>query len=111
MAQWMGQYSGRTHESKVQELENSLSKAIEALRTSEISEVDKKQKSVLKLCERLLTARHKEIKARISKLSETRSFDDDPKKTQNLVEKEQKLLDGGVKAILVEFKIEDLFNV
>ena len=111
MAQWMGQFTGRTHESKVKEIEESLSKAIEAFRAADESSREAKQKSVMKLCERLLSARHKAIKARISKLSETRSLDNDSKKTQNLVEREQKLTEGGVEEILIEFKIQDFIHI
>lgn len=111
MAQWMGQFTGRTHESKIKDIECSLSKAIKALKSANESNRAAKQKTVLKLCKRLHSARHKAIKARISRISETRSLEFDSKKTQNLIEREKQLVEGGVGEILKEFKLPDLVDI
>jgi len=111
MAQWMGQYTGRTHESKVKDIEETLLKAIEALKTVDENNLEAKEKSVIHLCERLLSARLKAVKARISKLSETLSFDNDSRKTQNLIKREKHLEDSGLKDIFIEFKIQYLVKI
>ncbi len=108
MAQWMGQYTGRTHESKIKYIEETLFVAIQSLRTADEASIAKKRKSVIKLCERLLTARLKAIRARISKISETRSFESDSKKTQNLVHREEQLREKGVAEIFKEYEIQDI---
>ena len=108
MAQWMGQFTGRTHESKIKDIEDSLVSAIEALKVADEANIDAKRKSVVKLCERLLSARHKAVKARISKISETRSMENDSKKTQSLVQREKELREHGIESILVEYKIQEL---
>jgi hypothetical protein len=70
MAQWTGQFSGSTHETKVQDIQNSLRQAIKILEAA--SEVDRagKLKSIRRLSERLLAARLKALRARISALTE-----------------------------------------
>jgi len=110
MAQWMGQFTGRTHESKVKELERTLEKAIEALKEASSDNFNAKRKSVLKVSARLLAARHKAIKARISKISETRSLENDSSKTRNLIQREKEINTNGVEMILKEYEIQDLVN-
>lgn len=111
MAQWMGQFTGRTHESKIKDIEETLSIAIEALKVGDKENLLQKQKSVIRLCERLLYARLKTLNARISKLSETQSLDNDFKKTQNLIKREKEMREKGVNGIFVEFKIQNLLNL
>jgi len=62
MAQWARQYTGRTHESKVRDLEEALMTSIRALRAADEEHFSEKEKSVVQLCERLLSARIKAIK-------------------------------------------------
>ncbi len=108
MAQWMGQFSGRTHESKIKDIEETLLNAIESLKVADETNINTKRKSVIKLCERLMSARHKALKARISKISETRSLESDSNKTQNLIKREKELGVNGIAGIFAEYKIHDL---
>ncbi len=108
MAQWAGQYTGRTHESKIKDIEDTLLIAINSLKNADETTIGEKRKSVVKLCERLLSARHKAIKARISKITETRSFETDDKKTTSLRKKEKQLKEKGIDGIIQEFEITEL---
>jgi len=108
MAQWMGQFSGRTHESKIKDIEETLLTAIESLKSADETNIDTKRKTVIKLCERLMSARHKALKARISKISETLSLKGDSKNIQNLIEREKKSKENGIAGIFAEYKIQDL---
>ncbi len=49
MAQWMGQFTGRTHESKVKEIEESLTKAVNAPKSATEESYDQKAKAVVHL--------------------------------------------------------------
>ena len=98
MAQWMGQFTGNTHESKIKDIEETLLTAIEALKLADEKLFKQKQKSVTHLCERLLSARLKALSARISKLP----------KSQNLIKREKEMREKGINGIFVEFKIENL---
>ena len=49
MAQWMGQFTGRTHESKIKDIEETLLKAIESLKTADETNINTKRKSVINL--------------------------------------------------------------
>ena len=55
-----------------------------------------------------MSARHKALKARISKISEKRSLESGSKKTQNLIEREKELIENGIVGIFVEYKIQDI---
>jgi hypothetical protein len=64
VAQWLGQYSGRTHSSKVKDLEESLRKAVTAFHGSRSEkEQSNKLASARRLAKRLLAARRRQISA------------------------------------------------
>jgi hypothetical protein len=107
MAQWMGQYTGRNHASKVKRKEDSLRKAVISLKLANEDEKMSKEKAVRKLAKSLLSSRLKMIRARISVLKEPQQSEP-LKKTQQLRRKEQELVGKGVNGILKEFHaIED----
>jgi len=108
MAQWMGQYSGRTHESKVKKIESSLKKAIESLLLIEGPDKKNKEKEVLKLCKKLKSARHKAVKARIDKLSIPSQ--EHVSKLQALKTSEKSLEEDGLNDILLEFELQNLIE-
>ena len=112
MAQWLGQFSGHTHESKVEDAETALSQTIESLRAA-ISdpEREKKAKAVKRLAERLMTLRLKMIKARISKLADTRARKRHAgmsTEIESLERKHAAIWEQGVDAIFREFRAQDL---
>ena len=105
MAQWTGQYTGRTHETKVARIEYTMKTAVESLRAASKDEHGVKYDAVVKVAERLLTARLKMLGARIERLTEARSPDQYPSQTTRLIEREAATIDGGIDAILAEFGI------
>ena len=73
MAQWLGQFSGRTHETRVHDAEDALKHAVQAFRNvSAPHEREAKAKNVRHLATRLLQARIRLFKARLSRASEPR---------------------------------------
>jgi hypothetical protein len=105
MAQWNQQYSGQTHETKVQDLEASLRKAVKAF-SAATSETEKnhKEKAVRHLSERLLESRLKILHVRISGLivakSKAGATDEE---IARLKVREQEMRDNGMDGILREF--------
>jgi hypothetical protein len=70
MAQWNGQYGGLTDETKVQDLEESLRRAVTAFAAAADADRESKGKAVHHLSDRLLAARLKALRARLSALRE-----------------------------------------
>jgi hypothetical protein len=107
MAQWMGQFSGHTHETKVEDAQASLRHAVEALRSAGLGpDREKKAKAVHRLAKRLLTARLKLAKARIAAATDTQSGVALAKRANEIVSLERKyamVREGGLDAILREF--------
>jgi hypothetical protein len=105
MAQWIGQFSGRTHETKVQEVEDALRLAIQSYRTASDAEHANKLKAIRHLADRLLGARLKALRARISTLTEPGSKRLDATNAAQLRTREQELQAQGVDDVLREFGI------
>ena len=108
MAQWLGQFSGHTHETRVEDAEASLRHAIEACRAGDGNSVEagKKARSIIQLAERLQRARSKLWKARLSAAIEgsagsTRVERD--KRIETVRRKYEVVRDASVPDILSEF--------
>jgi hypothetical protein len=98
MAQWMGQYTGNTHGFLVAEREEQLRHAIGVYRQKDtISERKKQSKTVLRMADRLVSARIKVRKA--NRPAETDGPPD---------EKLQRIVEDGNPAILREFDIAEI---
>ena len=103
MAQWTGQFSGFTHETKVQDIEKSLRQAIQTFKTASEPERTVKLKAARQLSERLLAARRKALRARISALTQPGSKSLVEEQALHLRTREQELQAQGVDEILREF--------
>ena len=110
MAQWLGQFSGRTHETRVRDAEDALKHAVEALRdASAPPEQEKKAKNVRHLARRLLKARIRLFRARLARASELRmtgqpsAWNDG---VDHLRAQESATRAAGVHGILAEFGAE-----
>jgi hypothetical protein len=105
MAQWPGFYSGHTHETKVQDVEDSLRLAIQTYRTASGAQRADKLKAIRQLAERLLAARLKALRARISALTEPGRKSVHGAKAVHLRTRGQELQSQGVDDILREFGV------
>jgi len=107
MAQWMRQFTGATHDTKVQDVEESLQLAVEALADADGEERADKLKAVEQLAGRLLKARLKAVRAKISALSEPGMESKAAKQLPGLETRRQQLLGQGVEGILREFNVPE----
>jgi len=106
MAQWTGQFSGFTHETKVQDSEISLREAVATLKALPEAERAGKMKAVRHLAERLLAVRRKALRARTSALTEPGTKESlDSKQASHLRAREQELQAQGIDEILREFGV------
>ena len=105
MAQWKGQFSGRTHETTVQDIKDSLRLAIETYRTASRAEHARKLNVVRRLAQRLLAARLKALRARITVLTQPGSRIFDATKVAHLRRREQDLRAQDADDILREFDV------
>ena len=103
MAQWQGQFTGRTHATKVKDAEASWRVAIAALKTAPKDDRERKSQAVQQLGERLLAARLKMLRAQIESLTEALPPDAYPKQAQRLMTQERQTIDGGLDRLLAEF--------
>src|SRR5882762_1612725 len=96
MAQWTGQFSGFTHETKVQDIEHSLRHAIKTFEAAPEAERIGKLKAIRHLSAKLLAARLKALRARISALTEPGSKSSDDRQASHLRARQQELERQGV---------------
>ena len=102
MAQWMGQFSGHTHLTRIQDREMQLRHAIETYRSSaRQSEQGACWQKIIKFSDKLLNARIKALKAQIA------SLDPRDEKTRKSIEsKIEGISTAGINLILHEFGID-----
>ena len=107
MAQWLGQFSGHTHATRVEDAEALLRHAVEVLGTAASSlDREKKAKTVKRLAERLMMARLKLMKARLAEAKDVQSGVALARRAGEIASLEQKytmMQEGGLDAILREF--------
>jgi hypothetical protein len=110
MAQWAGGYSGDTHATRVAEVEAALRQAAAALK-SEAADgpTPKAVAKARKLAERLLSARLRMLKARISALKDASVQETVPPAGAQLASPRQRLATveaQGLPGILAEFGVD-----
>ncbi|HWG43928.1 MAG TPA: hypothetical protein VN688_14215 [Gemmataceae bacterium] len=111
MAQWLGQFSGNTHATKVQDAEAALRHAVTVFHATDSSEARaNKAKAVRGLATRLLSARLRLLKARISAAEDhqLRHAGSPNGGIESLRLREAKMRVEGLNAVLVEFGVSDL---
>lgn len=96
MAQWIGQFTGRTHATAAVDAEERVERAIAAFRKASAAERTNKAKAVVRLAERLLKVRRRPLRERAENEQTLRG--DSPAS-----EELERLEAGGVAAILEEF--------
>ncbi|NBV24904.1 MAG: hypothetical protein EBS05_23665 [Proteobacteria bacterium] len=107
MAQWMGQYSGLTHETKVQDLELSLRQAIKTIGALPAPARPEKLKALRHLAGRLLAARLKAVRARVAALTEPGRLDPNGRKASQLQARAAELQAMGPEDVLKEFGFDE----
>jgi hypothetical protein len=124
MAQWLGQFTGRTHATRVADAEESLRHAVEALRVASTEdEAAQKLHAVHVFAEQVVALRLRVLRARIVALSAHDRVDEGwrsptterapPKRRgppaesiASLREREAHVLEVGVEGVLSEFGVE-----
>ncbi len=104
MAQWTGQYTGKTHLSKIRDRELLLRQAVEKLRQCQTpSDRDAQASAVVRFADDLLRARVRAKRAQIAALS-PRELD----QREQWERKLRELIDDGVQSILDEFNADGI---
>ena len=101
MAQWLGQFTGNTHASRVVDREAVLRAAV--ARCSENSSEEDFLPDLETLAHRVMEARHRSVKARLSSLREPSTTAVSQPKIERLESRMEELESGGIVAILREF--------
>jgi hypothetical protein len=108
VAQWLGQFSGHTHATKVEDAEDALRHAVTAFRAAGPDDRRRKAKSVRNLAEQLLTARLKLLKARLAALEPAADGrEQNADRIESLRARESQTRAAGVSGILAEFGAPD----
>ena len=108
MAQWAGQFSGRTHATRAAGMEGTLRLAVAAYRAADTEDArHRKAKAVRNLAAKLLTARLKLLKARIADLRPVAAGKGAGNEFEALQQREATTRAEGVNGILAEFGAPD----
>ncbi|WP_394840802.1 hypothetical protein LZC95_27470 [Pendulispora brunnea] len=108
MAQWLGQFTGRSHATRVEDAEAAMRQAVSAFHAG--APDAKALRKVQKFAERLLRARLQFLKARIADGERIPTAEELTKREQELARlrrAESAARAGGVGAILGEFGIAE----
>ncbi len=106
MAQWLGQFTGHTHATRVAETEETLRTAFRALETCDPSERPHKEKAIRKIAARLLRARMQFLKAHLVELTRVATAEAHEKRAKEIERMRiarEVTETGGVAAILAEY--------
>ena len=107
MAQWLGQFSGNTHATRVAHLEVALSHAVAALRNAEGTDAAwGKAKAVNRLAKRLFSGRLREARARLDAMAPLTSEQRQSRGEVNALRSRESIIEAkGVAGILTEFGV------
>jgi len=101
MAQWQGQFGGRTNATKVRTLEKTLSAAVTAFKVAAPSDRGSKLKAARNIATRLLSARLHMMRSRISAATEKQ----EQMRVESLRSREVAARASGIEEILREFGV------
>jgi hypothetical protein len=107
VAQWLGQFSGNTHATRVADLEAALRHAATALRDAEGTDaVGAKAKAVRRLAKRLLSARLRAARAKLGAVAPVVSEKRDGRRDLDALRSRESIMQAeGVAGILTEFGV------
>lgn len=100
MAQWRGQFTWLTHQTKLEDAEAVLRRAVVAFRGAPPADVAAKAKAVRQVAERVLNLRLKLLKARRAAQP---PVDNSSPHAEELLAPERAVLSAGLAGILSEF--------
>ena len=110
MAQWLGQFSGKTHRTAVSDAHDLMQHAVAAFISASPEDKPKKAKAVRTLAKRLLAARVRFLKARLSSATDPALDEVLSERAHEIAKLEQALstlISGGVPDILSEFSAQE----
>jgi hypothetical protein len=110
MAQWLGQFTGNTHKTKVLDAQALLEHAVEVFKNAGPAERFEKAKAVCRLAKRLHDARQRFLKARTKALTRPNVDPQGPVESREVEKLRAALSDlvyGGISQILDEFAARD----
>lgn len=112
MAQWSGGFSGNTHGTRVQDAETALRHAVEVLRSHDTAGQAKAAATVRRLAKRVLSARLRMLKSRLSALqdSKTERVAADSQEFAALSQRLAQAQGQGIADILSEFAVEEALD-
>jgi len=111
MAQWLGQFTGHTHQTRLADVEETLRGAISAFRTASIDERSKKAKAIGNLVKRLISVRARYAKAKLvvaSQVGTSEAMEHRAAEVATLNRKLELLKSIHPTVVLKEFGAEDL---
>lgn len=106
MAQWLGQFTGRTHKTAVADAEQLLEHAVAVFNDASSNDRAKKAKTVRSLAKRLLLARARFLRAGIAAIADPATaevLDEHARQIARLQDTLAAVTRGGVEAIIQEF--------
>ena len=106
MAQWIGQYTGKTHRTKVLRIEGTLARATESYATCHESEQKDKRRALMGVIQRLFDVKMKMLRAEVEELTEARPSEEYPKRAFRTMDEIQNLEEKGWFAIVNEYDID-----
>jgi hypothetical protein len=112
MAQWMGQFSGHTHATRVEDAEASLRHAVEVFRsTGSDPDREQKAKTVNRLAKRLMMARSKLMKARIAAAREVQSLAVPDKRAKKIASYNDRLVWDAKREVALAKKAKEIASL
>jgi hypothetical protein len=107
LAQWLGQFSGNTHATRVADLEVALRHAVAALRNAEATDAaGAKAKAVHRLAKRLFSARLRAARARLDAVAPLTSEQRQSRGEVHALRSRESIIEAeGAAGILTEFGV------